>query len=193
MKHVPADFDPAEWAALYAAGALSPEECAQFEAKLAAGDRACLDELKPFEPVVEGLLDATLPVAPPGEVRSRLLEQIGTKSEPPASPDPFVQRAAQARWREMGIPGVTRRVLWIDRERNEYSALIRCEPGTVFPSHIHPGPEQVLVLEGDLTYEAVEYGPGDYQRFERGTRHAPQSTKGGCLILITGTLGPGLS
>lgn len=207
MKPEPADFDAAgfdggEWAALYAAGALSPEECAQFEAKLAAGDAALLNELRALEPVVEGLLDQIEPVTPPPELRSRLLEQLDATPDsnptahqaPPArrQRDLYVQRASKGRWREFGVPGATRRILWLDRERNEYSALVRCEPGTVFPDHVHPGPEQCLVLEGDLWLDDVEYGPGDFQRFEGGTRHGVQTTRRGCLILLVGALEEGM-
>jgi len=202
MKPEPADFDPAEWAALYAAGALAPEEGALFEAKLAAGDAACLNELRALDPVIEELLEEIEPVTPPAEVRTRLLEQINARPEstPPAQQTPparrqrdlYVQRASKGRWRDFGIPGATRRILWLDRERNEYSALVRCEPGTVFPDHVHPGPEQCLVLEGDLWLDDVEYGPGDFQRFEGGTRHGVQSTRRGCLILLSGALEPGM-
>jgi len=197
-----ADFDPAEWAALYAAGALSPEDCALFEAKLAAVNADCLKEWRALEPAVEELLSTVEPVTPRQEIRSRLLEQLDSTIPASLPPQPqaarrprdlYVQRASKGRWRDMGIPGATRRILWLDRERNEYSALVRCEPGTVFPDHIHPGPEQCLVLEGDLWLDNVEYGPGDFQRFEGGTRHGVQTTRRGCLILLSGSLEEGMA
>jgi quercetin dioxygenase-like cupin family protein len=194
MKKKEGPIDPEEWAALYAAGALSPNECAQFEARLAAGDAACQAAIQALGPVIEGMFAAFSPVLPPLGMRARLLEQLGPSEKPGSVDDSrpqrdmYVQRATGARWKEMGIRGAMRRVLWIDSQRNEYSALVRCEPGVVFPDHPHPGVEQCLVLEGDVWHDGIEYGPGDYQRFPAGSRHGEQTTRRGCLLLVIGTL-----
>lgn len=212
MTHEHLPFDPLAWAALYAAGALPADEALEFEARLAAGDAACLAALRELDPVVEALATGFEPVAPPDRLKQRLFAQLeleepgsappGTSAEtsqtPPPAPvgrrnrDLYIQRAAKARWRESGIPGVMRRVLWLDSERNQYSALLKCAPGAVFPEHVHPGPEEVLLLEGDLTVGDIELGPGDYQRSAAGSLHARQTTRGGCLLLITGMVEEGM-
>src|SRR5262249_33730667 len=51
----PNPIDPAEWAALYAAGALPPAEAAALEARLAAGDDDCAAELRRLDPVLAAL------------------------------------------------------------------------------------------------------------------------------------------
>ena len=61
-------------------------------------------------------------------------------------------------------------------------------PGSSYPCHVHNGPEQCLVLEGDLLVEDDLLGPGDYQWAEVGSRHGIQSTKQGCLLLITSSM-----
>src|SRR5262249_61971021 len=96
---------------------------------------------------------------------------------PPASAELFVSRAADAAWEKSDVPGVSVRVLHVDRAGNQFTALVRMAAGSSYPRHVHNGPEQCLVLEGDLRVGDDVFGPGDYQRADVGSRHNIQSTE----------------
>jgi anti-sigma factor ChrR (cupin superfamily) len=61
-------------------------------------------------------------------------------------------------------------------------------PGATYPAHPHSGPEECLVLEGDLTAFGVRMTAGDYQRVEPGTEHAEQRSETGALLYLTAPL-----
>lgn len=69
--------DPAELADLYAIGALSHAEAAEFESRVKAGDVAYVRELSRVRPVMEALLGTFEPVEAPTEVRTRLERRVG--------------------------------------------------------------------------------------------------------------------
>ena len=79
---------------------------------------------------------------------------------------------------------VQRRVL----ERNgaevaRATSIVRYEPGAQFHSHEHPLGEEILVLEGTLSDEFGDYGPGTYLKNPPGSSHAPFS-EGGCTLFV---------
>jgi anti-sigma factor ChrR (cupin superfamily) len=179
--------DPAELAALYAAGALAPEEWARFEAHLAAGCPACEAELAQLSHVVAALGSAVEPRAPSAATREQLLGRLAAEPAPPAGEMPglFVKRAAEGSWEETGVPGIQLRVLFLDREANRFTALVRMAAGSSYPGHFHSAPEECLVLEGDLCVGTQVLLAGDYQRAEPSTTHVVQTTRQGCLLLVT--------
>jgi quercetin dioxygenase-like cupin family protein len=100
-----------------------------------------------------------------------------------------VQRADEAVWEKTPIPGITTRILFVDPPRNQFTALVRMEPGASYPGHVHGGPEECLVLEGELCVGGdTVLRKGDYQRAAGGSRHGVQSTQTGCLLLVTSSL-----
>lgn len=200
-----------EWAALYAAGALSMEDHTAFEAHVEGGCAACVAEIRLLWPAMERLLDAVAPLAPRPQVKASLLARV--KGSAPSSPpsdqhtshagesrpwlqwpsdagaaDLFISRAAAGRWEETGVQGVRVRRLFVDRERDQFTALIRMEPGASYPRHVHASAEECLVLEGELRVGEELLHPGDYQRAPAGSHHGVQSTEGGCLLLIVSSL-----
>lgn len=105
-----------------------------------------------------------------------------------AATDWFIRRRDEGAWEETGIAGIQVRRLFVDPSRNQMTALVRMAAGTAYPRHIHDGPEECLVLDGDLWAGDVEFHQGDYQRMTPGSRHDVQSTKEGCLLLIVSSL-----
>jgi anti-sigma factor ChrR (cupin superfamily) len=198
--------DPAELAALFAAGALTQDQLAAFEAHLAAGCDACQAELNEARWVTTKLWRAVGPVVPDPKIRHALLARIAAKPEAVPSPSPLRERvldkmysevssssmlfnkASEASWERTAVEGVAIRTLFVDPENNQFTALVRMEPGASYPRHVHGGPEQCFVLEGDLRVGDEVLHAGDYQRAPTGSCHGVQSTEQGCLLLITSSL-----
>jgi anti-sigma factor ChrR (cupin superfamily) len=177
--------DPAELAALRAAGGLTPDELAALERRLARGDAALADEVRSFDAVVAALADAP-PVIPDPRIRADLLRRIAA-DRPPAGL--VIHRADEGGWKQTADPGVTRRILYFDRDSRRVTALFRMAPGARYHAHAHDGVEESFVLEGDLRVGGLVLRAGDYQRAEPGSDHGEQTTEGGCLILVTTALG----
>src|SRR5262249_13150742 len=156
----------------------------------------CQAELEELGPVVAELAAAIEPVTPPPRLRESLLKRVGANQPGPVAASPLrrhlraasgetaptllIRRAAEDTWEESDIPGVRVRVLFNDPAHNQFTALVRMAPGTSYPRHIHDGPEECLVLEGDLRVGDEVLGAGDYQRAPAGSCHGVQSTDGGC-------------
>src|SRR5262245_27004905 len=111
--------DAAELAALYAAGAMPPDEVAAFERRLAEGDVECRRELARLDPVLSELFLACPPVDPSPDVRERLLERVH------ASRGMFVHRRDEGAWEGIGVPGIEKCILYRDLPRNLVTFLLR--------------------------------------------------------------------
>lgn len=95
-----------------------------------------------------------------------------------------VAQAEDAVWYPSPEPGVTRRLL--DRVGGEVAratSVVRYAPGAHFPSHVHGGGEEILVLEGVFADESGRYPAGFYLRSPIGSRHAPFSAEG-CTLFV---------
>lgn len=183
------EFD-AERVALYVAGALPPDEVHSFECGFADAESSDLRSVRDFDSVVRGF--ASDDVAPPPRIRAALLAAIDPRS---------ADRAAAARVSGMAFlfaedanfeptpyPGITMRVLNTDLERQQFTCLIRLEPGSTFPSHPHDGPEECIVLDGEFAVFGVTMKKGDYQRAAPGRDHGVQSSATGALVYLSGPL-----
>ena len=87
-------------------------------------------------------------------------------------------------WQPSPSPRVHRRVL----ERNgaevaRATSIVRYDAGAKFHAHEHPLGEEILVLEGTLSDEFGDYGPGTYLKNPAGSSHAPFS-EGGCTLFV---------
>jgi hypothetical protein len=87
-------------------------------------------------------------------------------------------------WQPSPSPLVQRRIL----ERNGAEAaratsVVRYAAGAKFHSHEHPLGEEILVLDGMLSDEFGDYGPGTYLKNPPGSSHSPFS-EGGCTLLV---------
>lgn len=248
--------EPVDLAALYAAGAMSPEELADFERHLAKGCDLCAKEVNALNIVVSELhagmgcagIDE---VSPPSTIRRTLLARIDDSAQGSASsvsalttvsahsdqasgqgsgqgagqgaghrdgqteqglsgaskktdrPNPQVWKQwmpddpnedisinleSENRWESTGVDGIEIRRLFVDKDRNQMTALVRMAAGTAYPRHIHDTAEECLVLEGDLRAGDYHFREGDYHRMAAGSKHGVQSTENGCLLLIISSL-----
>lgn len=186
--------DVHELASLYVAGALSPDEIAAFEARVSGGDRAALDALAALEPIRARMDAEVRPVAPPVEIKARLMERVASRPAsaiPAPSPalevnaDYFTLRAEQTPWEETGVPGVRYRTLFVDVRANRKTLLFQLDPGARYPDHHHEGVEECYVVSGDLHIAGTVLYAGDYHRAQGDTDHGDSFTRSGCTLLIT--------
>ena len=77
----------------------------------------------------------------------------------------FTKRVAihadEAEWLASPIPGVSRRMLdHIGEEVARATTIVRYDPNSRFPAHVHGGGEEFIVLEGVFQDERGDYPPG---------------------------------
>ncbi len=80
------------------------------------------------------------------------------------------------------VPGLT--VLPLHEHAGVSTALVRWAPQTQFNMHMHPGGEEILVLEGVFRDEDGEYPAGSWLRNPRWSRHTPYTGAEGALIYV---------
>ena len=80
----------------------------------------------------------------------------------------------------------TLKVLNSDQSLGPAVALLRMEPGSEIPRHMHEHTtETSYVLEGDFVNEGTSYPKGTEFNVTPLTPHGPHSTKSGCSLLVT--------
>lgn len=87
-------------------------------------------------------------------------------------------------WLDSPVVGVKR--IPLERESAEsghVTSIVKYEPGSEFTSHLHPGGEEIYVLEGVFSDENGDYPAGSYLRNPAGSSHAPFS-KEGCTLFV---------
>jgi anti-sigma factor ChrR (cupin superfamily) len=87
-----------------------------------------------------------------------------------------------AAWRPGLVPGLS--VMPLHEYDGVSTALVRWAPDTQFNMHMHPGGEEILVLEGLFRDEAGDYPAGTWLRNPRWSRHTPRSGPDGALIYV---------
>jgi hypothetical protein len=140
------------------------------------------------------------PLAPPAELRERLLQSLrGPERFTPFAPDiargfgltADAVRAALQRivepdvWQPAILPGS-----WFtatDALRQARTVISRLPAGTRIPMHRHAGRELTYVLDGELLEDGVkQLGPGDLLEMNAGSRHALDVAESGeCLVVFS--------
>lgn len=88
----------------------------------------------------------------------------------------------QSTWRPGLVPGLS--VLPLHEHDGISTALVRWAPHTQFQSHMHPGGEEILVLQGLFRDEYGEYPVGSWLRNPRWSKHTPYTGAEGALIYV---------
>jgi anti-sigma factor ChrR (cupin superfamily) len=95
-----------------------------------------------------------------------------------------------APWRPGLVPGLS--VLPLHAHDGIDTALVRWAPDTRFSPHVHPGGEEIFVLEGVFRDEHGAYPARSWLRSPPWSRHAPYTEAEGALIYVkTGHVGAG--
>jgi quercetin dioxygenase-like cupin family protein len=81
-------------------------------------------------------------------------------------------------------PEITWQAISYDRKLQQGSYVMRLAPGARTIPHVHPGHEDFLILEGELTdSDGRVLRPGDFVTYRPGSRHNSWSDTG-CLIAV---------
>lgn len=95
-----------------------------------------------------------------------------------------VVNSEQLDWLASPQSQVQRRLLARDGgEVARATSIVRYAPGARFNAHLHALGEEILVLEGTLSDELGDYGPGSYLKNPPGSSHAPYSADG-CTLFV---------
>lgn len=89
---------------------------------------------------------------------------------------------SKAPWYPGMVPGLS--VMPLHEFDGVGTALVRWAPNTIFNPHVHPGGEEILVLEGVFHDEHGTYPAGSWIRSPRYSKHAPFTKGEGALIYV---------
>lgn len=76
----------------------------------------------------------------------------------------------------------------IGGEQARATSIVRYLPQTSFPRHVHPGGEEILVLDGQFSEGERDYPAGWYLRNPPGSSHQPHSVTGTLLFVKLGQM-----
>ena len=178
-----------ELAALYALGLLEETQRPAFESRLAEDREAAALALK-YRQASEALLESVPAVTPPPGVRERLLARLPGGSGESLKPEEFflspgilLVRGQQKPWEETGIPGIRRKTLFHDPERNYASSLVSMSVGSVLPRHLHADIEELYMLSGQVRLSGQTLRMGDYCRADPGSLHDEVVAESDCVFI----------
>ena len=177
--------DRAELVAEYALRALPASERSAFEAHV-DGCAECRQQLLAVRPVIDAFVDwPTDILRPSAGLWGRLAERIAAESEDEASRESEERWAGEPEWKVVA-PGISCKLLSSDVAKERVSMLVRLDPGTAYPPHIHAGVEELHLLDGELWIDDRKLYPGDYNRGEPGTADSRVWSETGCTcVLVT--------
>jgi len=121
------------------------------------------------------------PLEPPPHVRQRVLAAA-------RKPVRYTAWAADAAWIDTGLPGIRARILAVDKVRSLVTLVIRAEPGAVYPSHKHHGPEECFVIRGSVVIDGRVLHAGDFHHADEDSEHGEIITTEGAEVLIIGAV-----
>jgi anti-sigma factor ChrR (cupin superfamily) len=175
---------PAELEALVLAdsvGALDRDERAELQARLAALTPEQRSEVAHVYDVASTVALTAAPLEPPARVRERVLAAA-------RKPARYTAWAADAAWIDTGLPGIRARVLAVDKVRSLVTLVIRAEPGAIYPSHKHHGPEECFVIRGSVVIDGHVLRPGDFHHADEDSEHGEITTTEGAEVLVVGAV-----
>jgi anti-sigma factor ChrR (cupin superfamily) len=92
-----------------------------------------------------------------------------------------VVRPSDQTWHPGLVEGLA--IVSLDEYRTSSTALVRWAPNTRFNPHLHPGGEEIFVVDGVFEDEHGTYRAGTWLRTPPMSAHQPFSREG-CLILV---------
>jgi anti-sigma factor ChrR (cupin superfamily) len=183
FKSTPQHDDHRDLVFLYALQALPVTEVAAAEVHISSCTH-CQKELETLRPIVGTFVSwPTDVVRPPQSLWQRVAERIGNEmgKEPLSAP---LETSSKPQWEE-AAPGIHVKILSRDEERDVVSMLVRLDPGTDYPAHVHAGVEELHLLHGVLNVDDRTLHPGDFIHTEAGTIDHRVWSEAGCTCFLT--------
>lgn len=118
-----------------------------------------------------------------GDSREVLKEVLSGLLPFGAGPSLTAHAADMQDWPEI-LPGVRKKTLWIEGERE--SCFYRLEAGARCPEHGHDTEEECMMLTGDLFIDDLLLRAGDYQLAPAGSVHREVYTDVGATLFVRG-------
>lgn len=85
-------------------------------------------------------------------------------------------------WQRSKADGVDQ--IPLHQHGSEQVALIRFDPDTLYPMHVHDGGEEILVLRGEIRDAHGDYPDGSWMRYPDGSEHKVTSGPEGALLYV---------
>lgn len=178
-----------EQASLYVLGALTAPEQRAFEQELL--DNPELLELTRSLQRTANLMAQSIPVVPPppglkDKIFQRLEDIENTKTANPLATLAglrFENVNDATGWKPLPIPGAWIKLLSLEKERGYAILMGKLEAGARYPAHVNAGPEDFLILSGDLHIGSQRLGPGDFHHADGGSKHEENYSLAGCTLI----------
>jgi anti-sigma factor ChrR (cupin superfamily) len=132
-----------------------------------------------FPLLAHAIAPAELAAGTRARMSSRVIERA--RRVPPAGT--WTQRADEGEWQLLAA-GVTMKLLRIDRDAGNQTALVQFSPGSSLEQHEHTQEEECLVLEGEIMIGSHTLHAGDVHFARPGTQHAAIRSAVGALLLV---------
>jgi len=162
-------------------GALDLEEQVELHARLASSTAEQRSEVANLYNAAATVALTAPEMAPPADVRARVLAAA-------REPLRYTVWADESAWIDTGMPGIRSRILAVDLARSLVTLLIRAEPGAVYPSHKHHGPEDCYVISGSVLLDGRVLRAGDFHHADASSEHGEIATADGAEVLIVGSV-----
>jgi len=170
-------------AARYALGVADLSEIVTAEGRV-SHDPAFAARVAFFDDIFS-TLDRDMPAVQPPEGMWARIE--GAIDDERMAPNTRTVRTADLAW-EQYVPGVERKILFVDKEAMSSGVLYRVAAGASVGNHGHGIIEECLVLEGEIDVDGMIVRAGDVHLALPGSRHGPLSSRLGALVYIRGDL-----
>jgi anti-sigma factor ChrR (cupin superfamily) len=164
----------------FALGLLDAEERAAVLSRRAT-DRHFRQLVAKWQVALAPIATDLPPTQPPAGLFDDILKSIQHSEK--SLPGTITVRDFEGAWTEIS-KGIEVKVLWTNLKLQRQSILVRMAPGAIYEPHDHPGEEECLVLEGDLSFNGLHLTKGDYHLANPDTRHPTASTRTGCLLYV---------
>jgi len=180
-----------ELASLYALGALTAAELSGFETELRTNPEL-LAFTRSLQRTAGMIAESSASVALPPGLKEKVLKRI--EPQPTATDAAAISPAIctglrfanandQTGWKQLPIPGAWIKMLSLEKERGYAVLMGRLAAGARYPAHVNAGPEDFLVLTGDLHIGNRRLGPGDFHHADGGSHHEENYSLEGCTLI----------
>ncbi len=130
--------------------------------------------------------EVNVPATVRDRLRTNIMSQIA-QEDACTAPGFTTVRAQEGEWLEPQ-PGAKIKILHQEGDSGLLTYLVRLAPGFEMQGHMHPFPEECLMLEGDLWFGSLHLKAGDYHFADKGVYHGRLKTENGAVAFLKGAL-----